>query len=267
MTKNILIIASTSELAQDTIRELKNKDYKIFTTSRTVGLIEKEVFEYQLDIEKEEDFIALRDKIDKEKFDIILNFAGIAICSPVEELTELNLKKQLDVNLFGLLRVIKYICPFLKEDGKLINVSSMASYGIFPFLSPYCISKAAADILLQIFSIETNRKTVSIRPGAIATKFWDSSIELNKHCLNNEKEKYQKEKEFLIENAQRNALKATNPIYVAKKIVEIIEKKNPKMVYNIGLDSKFAKLTRFISQDLTVKLVRFVLKQRLSKKK
>ncbi|MBQ8634622.1 SDR family NAD(P)-dependent oxidoreductase [bacterium] len=266
MDKNILIIGFNSELAQNTIEELKKHNWNIFATSRQVGMMDDKVREFNLDITNEMDFIHLKDKFKDIHFDVILNFAGIAIAGAVEELEESAFKKQLDVNLYGLLKIIKYFTPNLKEKGKLINISSMASYGIFPFLSPYCISKSAADILLNTFSIESGIKTVSIRPGAVATKFWETSIEINEDRLKNEKEKFKSEKEFLVENANKNSLHATNPIYVAKKIAHIVELNNPKAVYNIGLDAKFAKLTRFLPQDLINNLVKIVLKTRIKKK-
>ena len=185
MEKSILIIGATSELAQNTINELKNKSWKIYSTSRQVGVMDEKVREFQLDISNEMDFIHLKEKFTDIKFDVIINFCGIAIASAVDEINELELKKQLDVNLFGLIKIIKYFCPNLKEKGRLINVSSMASYGIFPFLSPYCISKASSDILLNLYSIENNIKTVSIRPGAVSTKFWETSLELNKNSFEN----------------------------------------------------------------------------------
>ncbi len=265
MRKNILIIGSTSELADWTIKELQKKNWNIYAASRQINLIEHNVNDLKLDISNEMDFILLKEKLNNIKFDVIINYAGIAIAGAVEELNELELKKQLDINLFGLLRIIKYFCPNLTQDGKLINVSSMASYGIFPFLSPYCLSKASADILLNSYSIESNKKVVSIRPGATATKFWENSIKLNSDTFDKKSEKYEKEKEFLIKNAERNTLKATNPIYVAKKIVKIIELKNPKTVYNIGLDSKLTKLTRFLPQELVNFMVRTVLKTRVTK--
>lgn len=265
MDKTILIIGSNSELAERTIEELKEKNYKIYATSRRIGVMEKHVQELHLDITSEYDFQVLKDKLRGVKFDLIINFTGIAVASAVEELNEMDLKRQLEINLFGLLRIIKYLCPLLDKKGKLMNVSSMASYGIFPFLSPYCISKAAADILLNLYSIESDIKTVSIRPGAVATKFWETSIEQNKQSLNSEAEKFKQEKEFLVENANKNSLHATNPIYVAKKIAQIIETKNPKSVYNIGLDSKFAKFTRFLPLDLVNTIVKFALKRRVNK--
>ena len=223
------------------------------------------IIEFKADITKEEDLIFLKEKLSTLRFDTIINFAGIAIAQAVEELDENELKKQLDVNLFGLLRIIKHLCPYLKENGKLINVSSMASYGIFPFLSPYCLSKASADILLNSYSLESGIKTVSIRPGAVATKFWENCIELNKNYIENNSTNFQKEKKFLVENASKNSLHAQNAKKVALKIAQICELKNPKNVYNIGMDAKFAKFTRFLPQELLNFLIKFILNKRVKK--
>lgn len=266
MDKNILIIGLNSELAQDTIAELKQNNWNIYATSRQVGMMDEKVREFNLDVTNEIDFIHLKEKFKDIKFDVILNFAGIAIAGAVEELNEIELRKQFDVNFYGLLKIIKYFAPNLEKNGRLINVSSMASYGIFPFLSPYCASKAAADILLNSYSVENNTKVVSIRPGAVATKFWETSIEINKNTFESNNEKYKSEKEFLVKNANRNSLHAINPIYVAKKIAHIVELKNPKPIYNIGLDAKFAKLTRFVPQRWINGLIKFVLKYRVKRK-
>ena len=263
MDKNILVIANTSELAQRTIQELKRKNFKIYATSRHAAeIMDEEIINFHLDVTNEYDFIRLKDKINNLKFDTIINFAGIAIAGAVEELDEAELKRQFEVNLFGLLRIIKHLAPYLDNKGKLINVSSMASYGIFPFLSPYCMSKASCDILLNSYSIENNVKVVSIRPGAGATKFWETSIEVNKKCLES-KDKYKQEKEFLVKNAARNSLHAANPIYIAKKIAHIVELENPKAVYNLGFDAKCAKFSRFIPQGIMNSIVKFVLNGRI----
>ena len=268
MDKNILIIGSNSELAHYTIEELKQKpEFKIFATSRQTGVMDEKIHEFHLDISNEMDFLHLKEKINNIKFDTIINFAGIAIAGAVEELSELELKKQLDINLFGLLRIIKYFCSNLKENGKLINVSSMASYGIFPFLSPYSISKQSADILLNLYSVESNIKVVSIRPGAVATKFWENSIKINEESLNKSNQKFDEAKKFLVDNANKNSLKATNPIYVAKKIARIIELKNPKPIYNIGFDAKVAKLSRFLPQNVVNFIIKSVLKSRIKRNK
>ena len=189
------------------------------------------------------------------------------MATPVEFLDESELHRQLDVNLFGLLRVIKKFAQLLDKNGRIINISSMASYGVYPFLSPYCLSKAAADVLLRAFSNETGIKYVSIRPGAIKTKFWTDSIEQNQNNFKNFMQKYEKVGHYMLENAQKNAKDALEPYYVGKAVFDSVVKNNPKSVINVGLDAKIcAFASKYLSESLVNKIVRTSLKLKSNEK-
>ena len=75
MEKNILIIGLNSELAQDTIKELKKKEWKIYATTRQIEMMDENLREFNLDVVNELDFIHLKDKFQNLnlKFDVILN--------------------------------------------------------------------------------------------------------------------------------------------------------------------------------------------------
>ena len=45
------------------------------------------------------------------------------------------------------------------ENGRIINVSSMASFGLFPFISPYCASKRCLDMFFNSFSLDSSLDT------------------------------------------------------------------------------------------------------------
>ena len=201
----------------------------------------------------------------------IINSAGIAIAGPLEGLNISDIKKQFDVNTFGALRVIQNGLPFIKR-GNIINISSMASYGIFPFISPYCASKSAIDIMLNSLSIEINNPDinfVSIKLGACKTPIWNKSIEYNNLIMESLDPslslKYKRELEFLKVNALKNNNCSLDPVYVAKKIIKIMEKNNPRSSYNIGVDSKFMRIASKLPQDIVNNLVRTKLKYSLKK--
>ena len=85
------------------------------------------------------------------------------------------------------------------ENGKIINISSMASFGIFPFISPYCASKRCLDMFFNSLLIENkkNIKVVSIKPGVISTPLWGKSVSENSKYFDNCKG-YEKEMRFMI---------------------------------------------------------------------
>ena len=113
------------------------------------------------------------------KIDTIINVAGCVIAGLVDRIDVDDIRKQFEVNTFSHLDFSQRLLTLL-DGGKIINISSMASYGIFPFVAPYCASKRALDILFNSLSVESNIKVISVKPGVIATPLWGKAVELNK---------------------------------------------------------------------------------------
>ena len=134
-----------------------------------------------------------------EKIDTLVNVAGCVVAGVMEKLPVDNIRKQFEVNTFSHLDFTQRLLSLL-DNAKVINISSMASFGIFPFVAPYCASKRALDILFNAMSVESGLKVVSVKPGVIATPLWDKSIELNKDAINNS-ENYDKEMKYMVANA------------------------------------------------------------------
>ena len=115
-----------------------------------------------------------------KKIDTLINVAGCVVAGALENIPISELRRQFDVNVFGAVELSQGLVPVL-ENGKIFNISSMASYGIFTFISPYCSSKRALDILFNSFALENkhNIRVISIKPGVIATPLWSKSIREN----------------------------------------------------------------------------------------
>lgn len=260
--KNVLVIAGSSQIGTEAIKLMLKNGYRVYVTSRNpIETSDENLFKYTLDVSNSESFLNLKKELQGIEFCAIVNNAGVVVASPVEYLDEDELSRQLQVNLFGLLRIIKFFSGQLEKNGKIINVSSMASYGVYPFLSPYCLSKRASDILLRSFSNESGYKYVSIRPGVIKTKFWLDSIEQNKKNFENFYGKYEKIGQYMLKNAQENAQNALDPSAVGKAIYKSLRAKNPKSVVNVGIDAHLCAIaTKFLSEDLLNKIIRIASK-------
>lgn len=206
------------------------------------------------------------------KLDAVINCAGIAVAGPMEALSVKRIKEQFEVNTFGAIAVIQKFLS-LVHDGKIIYISSMAASGIFPFLSPYCASKKATDIMLNSLSNELknkNVKIVSIKPGCIRTPFWNKSVDNNIPAFENStdsiKQKYSNEMKFLSENAKANNYRGSFPEDVAKTVYKAFISKNPKLSYTVGTDAFWVMLfAKFLPQKLINSAVKFVLKCRIKK--
>ena len=98
------------------------------------------------------------------KIDTLINVAGCVIAGLMENIDINRIREQFEINTFSHLDFTQQLLDLL-DGGKIINISSMASYGIFPFVAPYCASKRALDIMFNSMQLECqNRfKYISIK--------------------------------------------------------------------------------------------------------
>lgn len=279
MKRNVLITGASSGLGKETALRLADEGYKVFAGVRkkedkeTLESLNSTISVVYLDITDDESVNKAFDEISNQVDSLyaIVNNAGIVLAGPVEYIPVELLKQQFDVNVFGAIRVVQKFFPLLNNvDSRIVNISSMASYGIFPFVSPYCVSKRSLDMFFNSLLIETkkeNLKIISIKPGVVRTPIWDKSLatcEKNLEFLCDEgKKKYAKEFDFLTKNAKKNNEKGLLPIDIANTVSKVLKAKNPKLSYNVGKDSLFARFMSFLPQRLVNFLVKFGLKKRM----
>ena len=199
------------------------------------------------------------------KIDTLVNIAGCVVAGPVEDLDIDEIRRQFNVNVFGHLDLTQKLIPIL-ENGKIINISSMASFGIFPFISPYCASKKCMDMFFNSLLIENkkNIKVVSIKPGVIATPLWGKSIDENSKYFDNYGD-YSAEMKYVIANAQKNEKTGLPPEKVVDVILKADRKKNPKLSYTVGKDALMASILSKLPQSLINKIVKLGIKLKIKK--
>ena len=197
------------------------------------------------------------------KIDTLINIAGCVVAGPVEDVNIDEVRRQFNVNVFGHLDLTQRLMPIL-ENGRIINVSSMASFGIFPFISPYCASKRCLDMFFNSLLIENkkNIKVVSIKPGVIATPLWGKSIDENSKYFDNYGD-YSAEMKYVIANAQKNEKTGLSPEKVVEVIIKADRLDNPKLSYTVGCDAFVASIVSCLPQWLINKIVKFGIKKKI----
>lgn len=100
----------------------------------------------------------------------LINNAGIGVLGPMIELRDDDLRHQLDVNVWGPVRVTRAFAPLIIESrGRIATTSSVAGLVAYPFSSPYVISKYAVEGFVDNLAEELDELGVSvaaIAPGA-----------------------------------------------------------------------------------------------------
>ncbi|MFZ5617233.1 MAG: SDR family oxidoreductase [Pseudomonadota bacterium] len=121
--------------------------------------------------------------------DALVNNAGVAVAAPARYLDIDELKRQMDINVYGPIRVTQAFLDMLGADhsrkgapGRIINMSSVAGKIASPFMSPYAMSKHALEALSESLRRELLRHGVGvviIGPGAIRTPIWSKADDLD----------------------------------------------------------------------------------------
>jgi len=102
-----------------------------------------------------------------EKFgrlDVVVNNAGYGQFGAVEELSEKELRAQLETNLFGVLWVTQAALPMMRaqKSGRIIQISSIAGTTAFALIGAYHASKWALEGLSQALSAEVKAMGIHV---------------------------------------------------------------------------------------------------------
>jgi len=89
------------------------------------------------------------------KLDIVVNNAGYGHFGMIEELTEDEVRAQLETNLFGALWVTQAALPIMRAQGEgvIITISSLAAWEQYPYVT-YKATKAAMIAFTQQVAIQ-----------------------------------------------------------------------------------------------------------------
>jgi NAD(P)-dependent dehydrogenase (short-subunit alcohol dehydrogenase family) len=119
---------------------------------------------------------ALRERLAGAPLAGLVNNAGIAIAGPLEGIPLDELRRQYEVNVFGLVAVTQALLePLRAGRGRIVNVGSIGGRIATPFVAPYSSSKAAVRSLSTSLRRELRPwgiRVALVEPGALDTPIW-----------------------------------------------------------------------------------------------
>jgi NAD(P)-dependent dehydrogenase (short-subunit alcohol dehydrogenase family) len=218
------------------------------------ALTDKPIIPLQLDVTDEKSIKQAAGIIEHEVgaagLSGLVNNAGIAIGSPLELVSLVQLRRQLEVNVVGQIAVTQAVLPLLRRcRGRIVNMGSIAGRGTIPMMGPYSASKHALEALTDALRLELypwGIEVLIIEPGAIATPIWHKSLKISVDAeadmTPEGKQLYGAAAERIREAVGRAADRAIPTDAVVQAVLHALTASRPKTRYLVGRDAKLRAL-------------------------
>lgn len=243
MRKTVIVTGASTGIGFETVRLLNQLEFDVIATVRKNEDLEKikseignNVKVLLMDVSDLKNIEGLPNRI-QDEFGInriygIVNNAGVALAGPYKEQEFFEIEQMIKVNLIGLMKVTHVLLPFMENDGRIVNISSVAGKSALPFLVGYAATKFAVEGFSEGLRRELKGlgiKVSVVGPGSIKTPIWQKG-------LNQLKPQYQKSKlvnpfQKFIKIAAHEERNGLEPIEVSICIKHALTSKCPKFRY------------------------------------
>jgi NAD(P)-dependent dehydrogenase (short-subunit alcohol dehydrogenase family) len=243
MTKNWFITGTSRGFGREwTIAALDRGD-RVAATARNLDSLSDLADKYgdrllplELDVtDRAGDFAAVARAHDAfGSLDIVINNAGYGQFGLIEELTENELRLQLETNLFGAFWITQAALPFLRAQGSghILQVSSIGGISAFPGIGAYHASKWALEGFSQALAAEVKPLGINvtiIEPGGFTTDWAGDSA---KHAT--PIPDYDELRANLAEARTTTAAVRGNPAATGAAILRIVDAPEPPLRIFLG---------------------------------
>src|SRR5213082_1659125 len=116
-------------------------------------------------------------EVGKERIDLLVNNAGVAVVKPFMEITQIEWKQTVGVNITAPFMLTQHFAPRMPPGSSIVNILSIAAKSGFANWSAYCMSKFALEGLSQSVREELREhkiRVINIYPAATDTGIWNS---------------------------------------------------------------------------------------------
>ncbi len=205
-----------------------------------------------LHLDRPADFARVASEIARNhegRLDVLINNAGYGLFGALEDFSEEQLRRQMEVNFFGPMLLARALLPLLRSArGRVINLSSIAGRVSFPYYGAYSASKFAIEGFTEGLHYELERQGVRVtlvEPGGFRTDFASTSYEVADGAKKGVSV-YAGETNALIRAFGKFSARLADPEKVVSVIVNLVEGSRVPLRALVGADARFMALLKWL---------------------
>jgi NAD(P)-dependent dehydrogenase (short-subunit alcohol dehydrogenase family) len=175
----------------DVILTYRNKPDDARSAVREIEKLGRKAVALQLDAGRIGGFAAFVDEVksalrktwDRDRFDFLVNNAGIGVYASFAETTEAQFDELMNVQLKGVFFLTQKLLPLIADGGRIVNLSSGLARFVLPGYSAYAAMKGAVEVLTRYLAKELGARQIAVNtvaPGAIETDFTGGVVRDNR---------------------------------------------------------------------------------------
>lgn len=245
--KTIFITGASSGIGKATAVYFAEKGWNVAATMRTPEK-EEELQAYSsielfyLDVEKKETISqAVQEALKKfGTINVLLNNAGYGSTGIFEAAEDSEIRRQFDVNVFGLMDVTKALLPHFRsqKNGLIMNVTSAGGRVVLPITSLYHATKFAVEGFTESLAFELEPQGIRVKliePGVVLTDFSGRSMTFFE---DDSLEDYKTYSQDLLQKMKQLSSGGFPPNIVAEEIYKAAVDESVQLRYVIGEDAR-----------------------------
>lgn len=175
--KDVVITYNTQKQEADkVVVEINNTGQKALALKLDIGKIKS------LDAFVDRFSMTLKDEFQTDKFDFLINNAGIGVNIPFSKVTEEDFDMFLNIHFKGVYFLTQKTLPFMNDGGRIINISTGTTRFCYPGYSVYASMKGAIETFTKYLAKELGERKIAanvVAPGGIETDFNNAAIRNN----------------------------------------------------------------------------------------
>ena len=244
--KVILITGCSSGFGLLTAARLSSRGHHVYATMRNLekqkALLDEvkrrrgRISILPLDVTDESSIDKAIEIVDSECgcIDVLVNNAGYGVGGFFEDLTQEDIRAQMETNFFGVQNVTRRVIPFMRRQGKgtIINISSIAGLYALPAFGAYNASKWALEGFTESLSYELKLFGINvcmIEPGTFNTTIFHANKRYAKNFDNPQSPYYKLSQSLNKRVMDYVAAVKKEPENIARLVEKLIQMKSPPL--------------------------------------